>query len=145
MIRKARNLRNQHRWEPTEAEKEVVLGDLLPVGDPNRRPIPFVRSAQPQTENEFEAVATVVVDSREAVINAAVERALRDWHAPKEHGSQPTAEEHRARFEADLALALTEIFDKAVREILTPLGVFVVGTRIKPRYQRPLRANAQGH
>jgi hypothetical protein len=46
MIQKARDLRNQHRWEPTEADKEVVLSDLLPVGDPHRRPIPVVRSAR---------------------------------------------------------------------------------------------------
>jgi hypothetical protein len=45
MIRKARDLRNQHRWEPSEADKEVVFGDLLPVGDPRRRPIAFVRPA----------------------------------------------------------------------------------------------------
>ena len=44
-IRKARDLRNKHRWEPSEADKEVVLGDLLHVGDPHRRPIPFLRSA----------------------------------------------------------------------------------------------------
>jgi hypothetical protein len=45
-IRKARDLRNQHRWEPTETDKEVVLSDLLPVDDPHRRPIPVVRSAR---------------------------------------------------------------------------------------------------
>ena len=50
MIRKARDMRNQHRWEPSEADTEVVLGDLLPANDPNRRPIPFVRSARPQTK-----------------------------------------------------------------------------------------------
>jgi hypothetical protein len=150
MIRKARFLRHQYRWEPSEAETEAVLGDLLPVDDPNRRPIPFVRSARPQIENEFEAVTTMVVQNREAVINAAVALALRGWHAPKEDGSQPTAKEHRARFEADLSLALTEILDESVREVLAPLGVLVVGARIgseEPRGGRPspLRANAQGH
>jgi hypothetical protein len=150
MIRKARDLRNQHRWEPSEADTDVVLGDLLPINDPNRRPIAFVRSARRQNEDRFEAVATLVVENREAVINAAVALALRGWHAPKEDGSQPTAEDHRARFEADLALALTEILDEAVCAVLTPLGVFVVGARSgseEPRGGRPgqLRANAKEH
>jgi hypothetical protein len=64
MIRKARDLRNQYRWEPSEADTKMVLGDLLPVDDPNRRPIPFVRSARPQNENRFEAVAQIVVELR---------------------------------------------------------------------------------
>jgi hypothetical protein len=113
IIRKARDLRNRHRWEPSEADTEAIVSDLLPVDGPNRRPIPFVRSRRPQIENEFEAVATMVVENREAVINAAVALALRGWHVPKEDGSQPTAEEHRAHFEADLALALAEILDEA--------------------------------
>jgi hypothetical protein len=64
MVRRARDLRNRHRWEPSEADTEMVLGDLLPVGNPNRRPIPFARSAWPENENEFHAIATTVMGNR---------------------------------------------------------------------------------
>ena len=42
-VRRARGRKAKHRWELTADDRRRITFDLLPVGDPDRRPIPMLR------------------------------------------------------------------------------------------------------